>query len=170
MDTLIPDQLAAGISKAAQYPQPQSGVLAYRRSRTGDMEVLLIKKADSKRWGIPKGKLEPGLTPAQNAAKEAFEEAGILGCVNCTPSGSYLDWKQCAGRAITIDVSVHMLEVMAEAEDWPERLVRQKRWCAPSEAAALLHQPLLSRLCRDLVRTHIGRKTPVKRASHVGAK
>lgn len=134
------------------FAQRQSGVLAFRRSVSGRIEILLIKKRHSRNWGIPKGKLEPGLTLAENASKEAFEEAGVSGDTIGSAVGSYLDIKQSLDRAILIEVSVFLLAVTAAAADWPERAIRQVKWCSPEEASVLLHQPLLIQTCLILAR------------------
>jgi 8-oxo-dGTP pyrophosphatase MutT (NUDIX family) len=48
------------------------------RIRNGDVEFLLVQTRGG-RWTFPKGGAEPGLTHAQAAALEAFEEAGVHG-------------------------------------------------------------------------------------------
>jgi 8-oxo-dGTP pyrophosphatase MutT (NUDIX family) len=48
------------------------------RVRSGGVEFLLVRTG-SGHWTFPKGKAEPGLTHAQAAALEAFEEAGVHG-------------------------------------------------------------------------------------------
>jgi 8-oxo-dGTP pyrophosphatase MutT (NUDIX family) len=47
----------------------------------GEMQVLLVTSRGSRRWIIPKGQPEPKLKPHQLAAKEAWEEAGLIGQV-----------------------------------------------------------------------------------------
>ena len=42
-----------------------------------DGAILLIRRSDDRKWAIPSGALEVGETPAQGAAREALEEAGI---------------------------------------------------------------------------------------------
>jgi len=49
------------------------------RTRRGEIEFLLVRTRDRGRWTFPKGSAEPGLTHAQAAALEAFEEAGVHG-------------------------------------------------------------------------------------------
>jgi len=49
------------------------------RVRHGRVEFLLVQTRGSGRWTFPKGSTEPGLTHAQAAAMEAFEEAGVHG-------------------------------------------------------------------------------------------
>src|SRR5437016_9781286 len=55
----------------------QVAAICYRvRNRT--IEFLLVRTRGG-RWIFPKGSAEPGLTRAQAAALEAFEEAGVHG-------------------------------------------------------------------------------------------
>ena len=54
----------------------QVAALCWRTGLAG-LEVLLITSRHSKRWILPKGWLQPDLTAAENAAREAFEEAGV---------------------------------------------------------------------------------------------
>lgn len=130
--------------------QIQSGVLAYRHDEKGKPQILLIRKNTSRNWGIPKGKLEPGLTLEQNASKEAFEEAGVSGRIAKPPIGSFRAMKWAAGQRILIDVTVFLLEVTAAADVWPEMHIRALRWCTPAEAAMCLRQPLLASACGEL--------------------
>src|SRR6267378_5066901 len=48
------------------------------RVRKAEIEFLLVQTRNG-RWTFPKGSAEPGLTHAQAAALEAFEEAGVHG-------------------------------------------------------------------------------------------
>src|SRR6056297_3611786 len=56
----------------------QFAALCYR-VRAGRLEVLLITSRRSKRWIVPKGWPIDGMTPAQSAGLEAWEEAGVIG-------------------------------------------------------------------------------------------
>lgn len=40
-------------------------------------EILLIRRADSKRWAMPGGALSVGETPAEGVVREAYEETGV---------------------------------------------------------------------------------------------
>jgi 8-oxo-dGTP pyrophosphatase MutT (NUDIX family) len=51
--------------------------VCFRILSTG-IEFLLVRTRQG-RWTFPKGGVEPGLTPAQSAALEAHEEAGVHG-------------------------------------------------------------------------------------------
>jgi ADP-ribose pyrophosphatase YjhB (NUDIX family) len=67
----------------------ESGALAYRRLKNGKPLILLVSKKRSKKWGIPKGKLNASLSFGETAAKEAFEEAGVMGRVSPNSIGMF---------------------------------------------------------------------------------
>jgi 8-oxo-dGTP pyrophosphatase MutT (NUDIX family) len=59
----------------------QAGAIALRE-RNGATEVLLVRaKKDPSHWVFPKGHIERGETPADAAARELREEAGVTGSV-----------------------------------------------------------------------------------------
>jgi 8-oxo-dGTP pyrophosphatase MutT (NUDIX family) len=58
----------------------QSGVIPFRVV-DDTIEVVLITSRSSGKWGIPKGIIERDLSPQDSAAKEAHEEAGVVGNV-----------------------------------------------------------------------------------------
>ena len=43
--------------------------------------ILLVRRADNRKWAMPGGALEVGETPAEGAAREALEETGV----RCVP-------------------------------------------------------------------------------------
>lgn len=64
----------------------------------------------SGRWIIPQGWLEPGLAPHEMAAKEAEEEAGLIGEVDRQPFCSFTyDKRSPGGMALPCHVTVHFL-------------------------------------------------------------
>jgi 8-oxo-dGTP pyrophosphatase MutT (NUDIX family) len=114
----------------------QSGVLPI----AGDM-VVLITARSSGRWIIPKGYIEKGMSPAESAAKEAWEEAGIIGRVRHDEIGIY-SYRRPSG---IYSVKVYPLEVESLLEQWSEMHVRQRRIVTPSEAVEMLfHKELKS--------------------------
>ncbi len=99
--------------------------------------VCLVTSRGGKRWVIPKGMIDPGHTPAEAAAAEAWEEAGLTGELSPAPVGSY----QYQKYGTTHEVAVYVLAVTAEAADWPERPVRRREWLTPAEAADRVAEP-----------------------------
>jgi phosphohistidine phosphatase len=109
----------------------QSAVVPYRRVGSA-LEVLLITSRSGKRWTIPKGIVEPAMTAAASAAKEAYEEAGIRGDVGETALGSY-EYTKWGG---TCHVEVFPLRVREVLDEWPESHARQRRWLTIEDAVA----------------------------------
>jgi 8-oxo-dGTP pyrophosphatase MutT (NUDIX family) len=136
-------------------PLLESGVLAFRREDNGDPLVLLISRRRSKKWGIPKGKVEPTLTFPETAAKEAFEEAGVIGYISPSSVGMFRAKKRTAKPQLqqTIEVWVYLLEVTETAPDWPERDKRAIRWVTCEAAAQQLREPVLAHLCHRLAQS-----------------
>ena len=66
----------------------QSAIIPYRFN-DGQLEILLICSSSKKHWVIPKGIIEPGLSPVSSASKEALEEAGVKGISDKNKLGQY---------------------------------------------------------------------------------
>lgn len=102
----------------------QVAAVCYRLRRGVAIEFLLVQTRGSGRWTFPKGSAEPGLTHAQAAAIEAFEEAGVHGRMEEVAFMRYACRKPCDPRSErsngTFAVSAHLCEV--------------RRLCAPKEA------------------------------------
>ncbi len=114
------------------------------------LQVLLITSLNSKRWILPKGWPEEGLTPAQSAAREAFEEAGVIGEITRAPLGAYHYLKDRKdGGAMPCSVAVFALQVTRELDDWPEKGAREMVWLPMVEAAAKVGEPGLREILRD---------------------
>lgn len=105
---------------------------------------MLVTSRETRRWVIPKGWAEKGVEPHVLAAKEAFEEAGLVGEIGRKPIGSYRYLKQFRGKKATksvpCEVVVFPLAVSRQLEDWPERGQRETRWFTPAEAAMLVEE------------------------------
>jgi 8-oxo-dGTP pyrophosphatase MutT (NUDIX family) len=109
----------------------QSGVIPYR-IRDGRLEIALVTASSGPHWTIPKGHVEPDLTPHASAAKEAYEESGLLGHVQRRVVGTYVYEKRGKARK----VEIFPLHVQKELRRWPEMLVRKRRWMSAEEAAS----------------------------------
>jgi 8-oxo-dGTP pyrophosphatase MutT (NUDIX family) len=116
----------------------------------GETVVLLVRKLRSGNWSIPKGNAEPHLTLPANAAKEAFEEAGVRGRIGQHAAATYRAIKRVYGLKIVIEVWVYLLEVTETSKTWPEMAKRDFKWVSSREAATLLREPALSELCARL--------------------
>ena len=130
----------------------EAGVLAFRREAHGATRILLISKKRTKKWGIPKGKLSPHLPFTETAAKEAFEEAGVIGSISPSSVGMFRAKKGTLNPPLAqiIEVWVYLLEVTKTLHKWPEKGKRAIRWVTCEEAASSLREPVLARLCHRL--------------------
>lgn len=134
-------------AEADREPRAQYAALPWRRAAGGEVEVLLITSRETRRWVIPKGWPMKGLKSPKCAAREAFEEAGVKGEVSSKKLGVYhYDKRLTSGRIQHVRVTVYPLLVKTEAEAWPEKGQRDRRWTPLDEAAPLVDEPELRAL------------------------
>ena len=119
----------------------QSAAIPFRFEE-GAPRLLLVTSRRKKHWVVPKGIIEPHLSPSESAAQEAWEEAGIRGRIRPHPVGEY-KYDKWGG---TCRVQVFLLEVTEELAEWPEAFFRERRWVSVEEAAELVDQGGLRRL------------------------
>ncbi len=125
---------------------PQVAALCWRMHR-GHVQVLLITSRETGRWVIPKGWPMPTLTPFAAAAREAWEEAGVLGQVQDLALGEYLYYKTTSPlQAKRCAVAVFPLQVKELKTRYPEAKQRKRRWFDASDAAGLVAEPELAAL------------------------
>lgn len=119
------------------------------------LEVLLITSLNSRRWILPKGWPEPGQTPAESAAREAFEEAGVTGKIGAQPIGHYHYLKEKKdGSGMPCSVEVFALAVTRQLHDWPEKGARELAWLPLDQAAARVSEPGLRQVLKEFRRAH----------------
>jgi 8-oxo-dGTP pyrophosphatase MutT (NUDIX family) len=138
----------------------QVGALPFRRTSEGGFEVLLVTSRESRRWVIPKGWPMKGRKPYDAAAREAYEEAGLVGQIGKRPLGFYLYEKRLKSRdSVLCQVKVFPLEVRKQLKHWPEQHEREGRWFSPSEAAEAVAEAGLSGIIRSVTKRelHVGR-------------
>jgi 8-oxo-dGTP pyrophosphatase MutT (NUDIX family) len=129
----------------------QYGVIPFREDSNGRIEILLITSRETRRWVVPRGNPIAGLSAAESAAQEAFEEAGIRGEVEALPIGSYsYDKKRASGVMQQAVVELFPLRVRETLDAWPERDERARSWFAREEAAAAVAEAELAALIRGL--------------------
>jgi 8-oxo-dGTP pyrophosphatase MutT (NUDIX family) len=104
--------------------------------RDGEIMVMLVTSRETRRWVLPKGWAEPDLAPHELAAKEAFEEAGLVGEIEPEPIGYYsYDKRLRGGRSVSCQVSVFPMWVGRQLKHWPEQGQRETRWLTLGQAA-----------------------------------
>ncbi len=123
----------------------QSAVIPYR-IKAGKIEVLLITSRKRKRWIIPKGVIEPSMSPQESAATEAWEEAGIIGQIADPSIGDY-EYQKWGG---TCHVQVFLLKVETVLEDWPEAFMRSRQWLSLKQAAGRVDEKKLKQMLLSL--------------------
>jgi 8-oxo-dGTP pyrophosphatase MutT (NUDIX family) len=107
----------------------QSAAIPYRNSDLNGVEVLLVTSRKRSRWVLPKGKVKRGMLAHRSAAREAFEEAGVVGTISAVPVGTYRQLKtQEDGQAEMIAVRAFPMLVHQENVSWPEMRQRERCW------------------------------------------
>ena len=117
------------------------------RVRSSDIEFLLVRTG-SGHWTFPKGSAEPGLTHAQAAALEAFEEAGVHGRMEEASFARYIRRKGGRTRnsarsgeqstAKEIAIQAHLCEV--SRLDPPQERNRNPTWFSADKAKRRLRE------------------------------
>jgi 8-oxo-dGTP pyrophosphatase MutT (NUDIX family) len=124
----------------------QVAAICYRvRNRT--IEFLLVRTRGG-RWIFPKGSAEPGLTHAQAAALEAFEEAGVHGRMEEIPFTRY--FRREGQDAVRVTVHAHLCEVLWL--DSPAELDRDPTWFSLNKAKRRLRERRAKDFGDDLAR------------------
>ncbi len=128
----------------------QAGALCLRDGKHG-VEVLLVSSLSAKRWILPKGWPMDGKTLAQAALMEAWEEAGVTGTVEEMAIGTFMFQKIVKQRLpVACRCEVFRVTVTGEADDFPEKGRRKRRWVSLADAAAVVEEPALKAFLRGL--------------------
>lgn len=129
---------------------PQVAALCWRMHK-GVVQVVLITSRETGRWVIPKGWPVAGLTPSAAAAREAWEEAGVVGRICDKALGEYLyDKVNSPVLATRCSVAVFPLRVEALKRRFPEAGERRRQWFAAEHAADLVAEPDLARMLHSV--------------------
>lgn len=117
----------------------------------GGLQILLITSRETQRWVIPKGWPIRGLRPREVAAREAFEEAGLVGMIVGKRSiGSYHYSKRLMdNRERLCRVKVFLMAVDRQLDDWPEKEQREQRWVEPIKGAQMVDEGGLAEILRS---------------------
>jgi 8-oxo-dGTP pyrophosphatase MutT (NUDIX family) len=128
----------------------QVAAVCYRYNK-GVIEFLLVETRGG-RWTFPKGSAEPGLTHAQAAALEAFEEAGVHGRIEEASFASY-------SRPAPGNVRSHRSPVVVHAHlcevtwlDAPQEADRNPTWFTADKAKRRLRDDRSREFSNELAR------------------
>lgn len=125
-------------------PALQVAALCHREGEDGP-EVMLVTSS-SGRWILPKGWPVDGLTAAEAAKLEAWEEGGVKkGKVTDTAFGQFMTEKRFDnGAVIPCETRVYPIAVKSVANDYPDADQRDRIWVSPEKAAQMVDDPGLS--------------------------
>jgi 8-oxo-dGTP pyrophosphatase MutT (NUDIX family) len=114
------------------------------RVRSNAIEFLLVQTRKG-RWTFPKGSTEPGLTHAQAAALEAFEEAGVHGRMEEASFARYVrrqpgDTRNSSAKSAEKELAVHahLCEVLRLGP--PQEFDRDPTWFSAEKAKRRLRE------------------------------
>ena len=126
----------------------QYGALPYRLAAGSRPQFMLVTSRETRRWIIPKGW-------PKKAAREAFEEAGVVGAVARRSVGSFTYEKRLKnGGAVVCEVRVFPLQVRRQNKQWPEKQERVVKWLFAPQAAEKVKEPKLSAIILRLARRY----------------
>ena len=143
-------------SRSGSARRVQYGALPYRVSNGSGAKFMLVTSRETRRWIIPKGWPKKGQSPRRLAAREAFEEAGVIGAIGKRALGSFSYEKRLKnGKMIECKVRVFPLEVKRQRKKWPEKEERRIKWLSASKAAEKVKDPVLSKIIRRVARKYV---------------
>ena len=120
----------------------QVGAIAWLPG-AGSLRFVLVTSRRTGRWVFPKGSIDAGMTPPAAAAREAMEEAGVVGQPESVPVGSFRTVKVRTPFAWPIEVAIYPMRIDEVLEDWPEARQRDRRFVTLAEARRLLTDPAM---------------------------
>lgn len=118
------------------------------RVRGGAIEFLLVQTGGG-RWIFPKGSAEPGLSHAQAAALEAFEEGGVHGRMEEASFARYIRRRR-GDSGVEITVKAYLCEVLWLEE--PQELDRRPSWFSAEKTKRRLRDDRAAHYGTELAR------------------
>ena len=97
----------------------RSGTVPYRVEPDGTVRVMLVTPIGGGKWMLPKGNIEKRMTSHESAAKEAMEEAGVIGICDPVVIGSYRFRQEQT-------VEIYPLRITQILEQWMEHGKRSR--------------------------------------------
>lgn len=134
MPPQLPIKLRAGRKTDAR---TQFAALCFRTQAEG-MQICLVTSRGTGRWILPKGWPMHNQTPAEAAATEAWEEAGLTGRAYDTCLGVFSYLKPLDKTRTPVLALVYPVRVDTVHVKWPEGKQRKRRWFSPEQAARVV--------------------------------
>ena len=129
MDSQQPAIVRRGLPvNGSRGTRAQVAAVCFRILSTG-VEFLLVRTSGG-RWTFPKGGVQSGLSHAQSAAMEAYEEAGVHGRIEERAFMRYKQRKFSTSGSVDSEklIHAHLCEVLQTAT--PEEPGRNPTWCS----------------------------------------
>lgn len=120
------------------------------------IRFMIVTSRRTARWVFPKGGIEDGMTAAEAAEQEAFEEAGVVGKAAQEPIGFYRIPKIRPPLVWTLEVALYPVRIDRINDDWMESHQRERRLVTVTEAKTLMDEPDLVDLATRFVELQSG--------------
>ncbi len=149
--TTLPRQFPFPLTESTElrdrpaYYYRQASVIPYRLVNL-QPQILLIRSRKAKHWAVPKGIIEPGLSPQQSAVQEALEEAGIEGVIEAQQIGAY-EYTKWGGTCRVQVYPMRVTRVLSDTEWHKNR--REITWMPPDTAAKNIKRRELKKMIRQ---------------------
>lgn len=123
----------------------QAAALAWL-PRGSQRTFVVVTSRRTGRWVFPKGNIDPGMTPAEAAAQEAQEEAGVVGLAKRRRIGRFRTVKIRPPTYWDVEVELYPVKIDRVLDDWLEMGQRDRRFVTLEEAKDLLTDPAMVKL------------------------
>jgi 8-oxo-dGTP pyrophosphatase MutT (NUDIX family) len=142
---IVDTGVVGAVKEGAQY-----GAIPFRVVE-GHVVFLMITSRRSANWVFPKGSVDPGQSPRDTVAREAFEEAGIRGEIGKKPVGFYLHPRNNEDARL-VRIQLFPMEVTEQLDIWPEEAERFRHWALLPQVRRLMASRQAARVAADLNR------------------
>lgn len=145
---------------SGQAPEREQVAAVCYRIRKLKVEFLLVRTRKG-RWTFPKGGVVRGLTRAQSAALEAFEEGGVHGRIEQASFTRYILRKRRASQAAQLGIDAYLCEVLRLGA--PQEANRSPTWFAAEKAQFCLQEGRTTEDARELARVVVRAVSRIER-------
>jgi 8-oxo-dGTP pyrophosphatase MutT (NUDIX family) len=151
VNQIFPQTAPGAVNAESVLPRRQVAALCWRKHK-GRKEVLLITSRDTGRWVVPKGWPIEGLTDAESALQEAWEEAGVRADADKARHIGRFSYEKGMRDGTTLPVKAELYKVRLRDDElrdrFPEARERRRLWVTPRRAAKLVDEPGLQDILR----------------------